>query len=92
MKSMPSVVMKLGMSNLSVMKALRKPMTAQIETPTRNADQNATPALSMSAMLIGMSAKTDPTERSNSPQIISMAKPIVTAPTSGSSPSTPRMF
>ena len=34
-------------------------------------------------MLIGMIAKTEPTERSNSPQIISMAKPIVTAPTSG---------
>ena len=43
MKSMPSVVMKLGISNLSVMKALRKPMTAHIEyahekrRPERNA-------------------------------------------------------
>ena len=43
-------------------------------------------------MLIGIIAKTEPTERSNSPQIISIAKPIVTTPTSGSSPSTPRMF
>ena len=67
-------------------------MTAQIRTPTANAGQNGTPAFSMSAMLIGMMAKTEPTERSNSPQIISMAKPIVTAPTSGRRPSTPRMF
>ena len=68
------------------------PMTAHIATPTANAGQNGTPALSMSAMLIGMIAKTEPTERSNSPQIISIAKPIVTAPTSGRSPSTPLMF
>ena len=39
MNSMPSVVMKLGMSNLSVMKALTKPMTAQI----RNPDQKRRP-------------------------------------------------
>jgi hypothetical protein len=92
MKSIPSVVMKLGISNRSVMNALRKPIRAQIKMPTANAGQNGTPAFSISAMLIGMIAKTELTDRSNSPQIISIAKPIVTAPTSGTSPSTPRMF
>src|SRR6202046_3342794 len=67
MKSIPRVVMKLGISNLSVMNALRKPMMAQIKIPTANAGQNGTPAFSMRAMLIGMIAKTDPTERSTSP-------------------------
>ena len=92
MNSMPSVVMKLGMAKRSVMKPLTKPIAAQISSPTRTATPNGTPAFSISATLIGMRAKTEPTDRSNSPQIISTAKPIVTSPTSGSSPSTPRRF
>ena len=41
------------------------------------------------AIVIGISAKTEPTERSNSPQIIRIVTPIATSPVSGRMPSIP---
>ena len=43
-----------------------------------------------SDVTIGVSANVEPTERSNSPQIIRIVTPIETSPTSGSRPSMPR--
>ena len=90
MNSMPSVVMKLGMAKVSVMKPLMKPIAAAIRSPSRIAARNGTPAIIRSEVAIGVSANTEPTDRSNSPQIIRMVTPIETSPTSGSSPSMPR--
>ena len=92
MNSMPSVVMKLGIANLTVTKPFMKPDAAHRTRPSNTAGTKGTPALSMMANDIGISAKTEPTERSNSPQIIRMVTPMATSPTSGRSPSTPRRF
>ena len=44
----------------------------------------------ISDVAIGVSANVEPTERSNSPQIIRIVTPIETSPTSGSRPRMPR--
>ena len=49
-----------------------------------------TPAMIISDVAIGVSAKVEPTERSNSPQIIRIVTPIETIPTSGRRPRMPR--
>ena len=85
MNSMPSVVMKLGIAKVSVMNPLRKPIAAAIESPSTT-PRDGTPAMISSEVTIGVSANVEPTERSNSPQIIRMVTPIETSPTSGSRP------
>ena len=90
MNSMPSVVMKLGMAKVKVMKPLTKPIAAAIRSPRRIAARNGTPAMIRSEVAIGVSANIEPTDKSNSPQIIRIVTPIETSPTSGNSPSIPR--
>ena len=89
---MPSVVMKLGMAKRIVTKPLMKPIAAATASPAAKAGANGTPAASSTAIVIGVSANTEPTERSNSPQIISSVTPIATSPISGRRPSMPRRF
>ena len=90
MNSMPSVVMKLGMAKVKVMNPLTKPIAAAIRSPSRIAARAGTPAMIKSDVAIGVNANIEPTERSNSPQIIRIVTPIETSPTSGSSPRMPR--
>ena len=59
-------------------------------SPRRMATPNGTPAMIKSEVAIGVSAKVEPTERSNSPQIIRIVTPIETSPTSGKRPRMPR--
>src|SRR5471032_535870 len=92
MNNMPSVVMKLGMLKTSVINPFASPTHAATTSPIKNAGQNGTPAFMSSVIAIGVSAKTEPTDKSNSPQIISSVTPIATSPTSGNTPSTPRIF
>ena len=90
MNSMPSVAMKLGMAKVSVMNPLANPIAAASRRPSRIAARAGTPAMIRSDVAIGVSANVEPTERSNSPQIIRIVTPIETSPTSGSSPRMPR--
>ena len=90
MKSIPSVVMKLGMAKVSVMNPFTNPIAAAMTSPMTMARTSGTPAMIMSEVAIGASAKVEPTERSNSPQIIRIVTPTETRPTSGSSPRMPR--
>src|ERR1700731_4422304 len=90
MKSIPNVVIKLGMLNVNVRKPFTKPTTAAIPNPSNIASMNGTPELVIKAMHTGIKANVEPTDKSNSPQIISMATPMVTRPASGSRPSIPR--
>ena len=92
MNSIPSVVMKLGMPKRIVTKPLTSPMAAHAAKPSATAATNGTPEPIETAMTMGISANVEPTERSNSPQIISTVTPMATSATSGRIPSTPRRF
>src|SRR5580704_1427206 len=91
-KSIPSVVMKLGILNAKVMKPFANPTKAAIVNPSSMAGMKGTPESVISATDTGMRANIEPTDRSNSPQIIKTVTPIETSPTSGSSPRMPRRF
>src|SRR6266478_3132224 len=80
MNNMPSVAMKLGILKTKVMKPLAKPTTAEIASPSSIAGTKDTPWFVITATQTGMRANIDPTERSNSPQIISKDTPIETSP------------
>src|SRR5580704_12706200 len=90
MNSMPRVAMKLGMAKVKVMNPFANPIAAARRSPSRIAAGAGTPAMIKSDVAIGVSANVEPTERSNSPQIIRIVTPIETRPTSGSSPRMPR--
>ena len=90
MNSIPSVVMKLGMAKVRVMKPFTNPTAPATARPRRMAIGVGAPAMIMSDVAIGVSAKVEPTERSNSPQIIRIVTPIETSPTSGRNPRMPR--
>ncbi len=90
MKSIPSVVMKEGMLNLSVSHPFRKPTKAQTASPASIAGQKPQLIVIRTARLIGISAKTEPTDRSNSPQIIRSVTPAATIAISRRKPSRPR--
>ena len=90
MNIIPKVVMNEGMSNLIVIQPLINPIKAQRAKPNKIASQKGTPATTNTAIVIGISAKTDPTDRSNSPQIISRVTPTATKAVSGKRPITPR--
>ena len=92
MKSMPSVVMNDGMAKRIVSQPLRKPIAAQAAKPASIAGQNPQPMVISTARLMGISAKTEPTDRSNSPQIIRSVTPTATIAASGRKPSRPRML
>ena len=84
--------MKLGMPKRIVTVALTRPITAQAASPTTTDGQNGSPSFIRIAAVIGISAKTEPTDRSNSPQIISRVTPVATNATSGRMPRTPLKF
>src|ERR1700751_255354 len=92
MKSIPNVVMKLGILNVKVMKPLAKPTAAAMTSPSSMAGIKGTPAFVISAMHTGMRANIEPTDKSNSPKIITRLTPIRTRPTAGSKPNIPRRF
>src|SRR3984885_13221154 len=90
MNSIPSVAMKLGMAKVKVMNPFANPIAAASRRPSKIAASAGTPAIIKRDVAIGVSANVEPTERSNSPQIIRIVTPIETRPTSGSSPRMPR--
>ena len=90
MNSMPSVAMKLGIAKVRVMNPLANPIAAASIRPNRIAATAGTPATIRSDVAIGVNANVEPTDRSNSPQIIRIVTPIETSPTSGKSPRIPR--
>ena len=90
MNSIPSVVMKEGISKRIVIQPFTNPMNAHSASPAKTAGQNGQPLTKRTAIVIGISAKTDPTERSNSPQIIRSVTPSATSAVSGRRPNIPR--
>ena len=81
---MPSVVIKEGIPIFVVMIPFTSPINNPAIIPMMSAITGFNPALSFRiAMMKGASAKVDPTERSNSPEIISIVIPIATIPSSG---------
>ena len=80
----PSVVMNEGMLSFVVTIPFRAPMPMQARSGRMKAIRGFHPELSISPFRTGANAKTDPTERSNSPEIIRRVTPIVRIPSSGS--------
>ena len=78
----PRVVMKEGMLVLKVIIPLIKPMPLVIPTMIKKTITGCKPAFANKAKVIAAMAKTEPTERSNSPEIIRKAIPILTIPSS----------
>ena len=74
------------MAKVKVMNPFANPIAAASRRPSKIAARDGTPAIIKSDVAIGVSANVEPTERSNSPQIIRIVTPIETRPTSGSSP------
>ena len=65
MNSIPSVVMKLGMANVRVMKPFRNPIAPAMASPKKDGDRRRRSrgdhAMIMSDVAIGVSAKVEPT-------------------------------
>jgi len=78
----PSVVMKEGIPAFKVIVAFRKPTDKMISSAKKNATIIFNPTRSKSIHIIGVNAKVEPTERSNSPEIIKKLTPIATIPNS----------
>ena len=93
MKSIPSVVMKLGMPKDSEIAPFKTPTTTQTMSAAAKQIQNDRPVCCESAQsTIGARPKTDPIERSNSPAIMRRPKPNAMIDSSGNRPRMPRRF
>jgi hypothetical protein len=77
--------MKEGIPALRVIYPLRNPKKAQTVRVMKRAITGGIPALAVFTITIVLKAKTDPTERSNSPEIIKKDAPSATIPTSDAS-------
>ena len=77
---------------LSVIKPFIYPITIPIINPKKIANQGGIPWCTIWTIDIGTSAKTDPTDKSNSPEIINIAIPIATIMYSGVIPITILIF
>ena len=92
MYNIPKVAIKEGIPNLIVIKPFTKPTAIPIDNPNAIANQGGIPWCTNWTIVIGTSAKTDPTDKSNSPEIINIAIPIATMIYSGVIPITIRIF
>ncbi len=72
--------MKEGIPICRVMSPLLAPMNAAIARPMKKAGIGCSPPLTMSAINMGDKAYTEPTERSNSPEIMRNEMPTAMIP------------